>query len=401
MRKMSKNKKNKRPVQLPPEVREKVEAAASRVLAGLDTEEAGSLFTAAVQDVPGYEAEVIEAVSGAREPAVLAFLYRLRADCVDNRVLKSVKRAVYRLEQAGLTADDAVRPRAETMLRRPEERTARGWLGHYDGNGLREGIMALPARPSGFDTALFLAGHTAGLAVFKFIRLGPGELRRIVREHEADPDTRLTGVPVEAVRYFLAEAADRSHRLGQALPEDYAEYILSAGSVPLPKRPLIYDRIGRTEHLKTVDMNRAVNDLIDYPFMEAQLPVLEFEPYIERLVEISYGPLVLSPGQERERREAYASEVEAGIYTPEKRLDLKRSLEEIALMLWETGDGRGAESALAAALDLDREAGVLTPHVMTRVLVERMLAMFEPGSGGGPGDAGGEEEADAEPLIIL
>lgn len=83
--------------------------------------------------------------------------------------------------------------------------------------------------------------------------------------------------------------------------------------------------------------------------------------------------IVLSgePREVRERRIVDAA-IEA-LFTPERRRAVRRRLEEVAWVFWQTGRERAARQAVAAAFPI--EDGPSTRHPFVRALVEKSLEL--------------------------
>jgi len=284
---------------------------------------------------------------------VLNFLYRLKPDLKERAVSRAVRRAIYRLEQAGVKADEGVLDKGASLLQPRESRPAQGFLTAYELLNIRFGLLALPAQTIGINCASFVASHSQGLESFEFIDLTGAGFRRHLKNLISQEADTLIEVPPGQVRFVLAEAAARTIDLGRVLPQEYEKFIPLAGVVPLPDRPLIYELI-EAEHLKDkVNLRTTAARLLDHKFLNGFFLGEELKPYFKKLDEIEESVLVLSEHQKAERRQAVYEQAEREIFGPEKRAVLKRCLEVTALLLWQAEEKNLAEGALALALALD------------------------------------------------
>ncbi|MBW2324656.1 MAG: hypothetical protein JRF41_14310, partial [Deltaproteobacteria bacterium] len=338
---------------LPPDVVDKLEGAAAKLLAGIPGQDPLSLFQTVTADLAGYEAELIDLLGSQRTVVVLNFLYRLKILLKGKNASRSVRRAIYRLEQAGLSADDEVLDKGKPMLRPREARPAQGFLTHYEGLDIRYGMLVLPAQPSGLNTGSFVFSHSKGLESFDLMHQTEGGLRRFLKAIIDRQGDCLVEVPPEHVRFVLGETVARTTELNRTLPREYESFIKLAGTVAWPERPVIYDLINVDQVKDRIDLQAMAARLLNHEFLATWILTSELTPYLRKLDEVEGSVLVLAEHQKAERRQAVYEQAEEEIFVPEKKLVLKRCLEETALMLWQRDEKDLAEGAMALALDLE------------------------------------------------
>ena len=373
---MAKKKKSKAPMAVPDEVAARIDRICTVILERLPVDDPAELVSELAADVTGYEPVLIEALAKFRTMEVLQFLYRLLPVLKEKAALKAAKSAIYRLEQSGLKVDDQVRTRGAPLVKAPAERKSFGYLGEYDAAKSRLGILALPGYPSGYDAALFMVNQVAGLQDFHTAHVPPGELKRMLRDLGGESPIGLVEVPPPQARYVLNEAAVRTQDQGLVIPEEYSLFVGQAGSVALPDRSLIYDYVP-AEEIEPDDgaLQFLIPDLFNHPVMAGFMVLDELDPYFRKMEEIRDSTLVLSKVQQEERVSAVFSQAQLEIFDSKSKAVLKRQLEESALLLWLMDEAKLARAALAAALDLDRQAGALTPHPFVREMVLRSFGV--------------------------
>ncbi|RLC22572.1 MAG: hypothetical protein DRH56_08525, partial [Deltaproteobacteria bacterium] len=359
---MTKRKDKKSGGRVPPEAQEHVEKACARLVDRLPVDEPLSFFVAAAEESAGYETALVAALAKTRSVKVLNFLYQLIAVLEDKAVVKETKRAIYRLEQAGLAADAKIKPVRTSLLKPPPKREPSGFLSEYDSEGMRVGLLAIPVAPSGYVTGLFMVHQALGLTGLDDLQLNASELKKFIAKIEGKTHLRLVEMPVGHVRLVLAEAAARTLDIGRSLPEDYEGFIALAGTVPLAERPAVYDLPLDGQAADQAGLELSFEELLGHDFLKAFMLTDELRPYLSKIDAVNNSVLILSEAQKIERVEAIFDQAGEELYDSEKKAALKRQLEETALMLWMTGEPRLAGIALAAALDLDREAGPMNPH---------------------------------------
>ena len=352
---MGKSKSKKSGSGLGPEAREMVAKAAEELLGLLPVDEPGPVFESVLKTLPGLEGELVEALAGGKSETVLEFLVRLSALPLDKKLLKALRRAVYRLEQAGLKVPDEARPQGQSILRKPAERAPMAFLSGYDPDGARMGLLALPAVPSGYDTAMFVAHEQAGLTEFLGMQISAGEVRRLLRDLGREFVLPPVEMPPGVVRLVMNEAAALARRQGHPIPEDYEWFAGLAASVASTAGPGIYQVLDADEVRARVDLARHGPNLLAHPAMHSLFFYEEIVPYLEQLSEVESSVLVLSDGQKQERYQSIVDKAAREIISGDRKNLFKRQLEEVALYLWQSGETETAETALAAALDLEGE----------------------------------------------
>lgn len=374
-----------------PEAQERVRQACAKLVDRLPADEPLSLFSTAAEESAGYETALIAALAETRSVKVLNFLYQLIAVLEDKALVKEAKRAVYRLEQAGLTANEKTKPVRTSLLKPPPRREPSGFLSEYDSEGIRLGLLALPVAPSGYITGVFLVSQDLGLTGLDDLHISAGELKKLMAEIGGEAHLRLVEMPVGHVRFVLAEAAARALDTGRSLPGDYKRFIALAGTAPLAERPAVYDLPLDDQSLDQASLESSVEELLDHDFLRSFVLTDELKPYLSKIDAVGNSVLILSEAQKFERVQAIIGQAGDEIYDSGKKAALKRQLEETALMLWMTDEPGPAGVALAAALDLDREAGPLSPHPFIKSMISASFGLLfdtveknhEDGSGSG------------------
>jgi len=102
----------------------------------------------------------------------------------------------------------------------------------------------------------------------------------------------------------------------------------------------------------------------------------KLRPHYEEFRTASESPLALTEAQKAQRFDGIILKALEDLFPEGVRRALKRSLEELALILFK-GQGRDkAEVALAAALDVERPPSALGPNALLREIFLRALEIF-------------------------
>ncbi|MDY6852354.1 MAG: hypothetical protein SV487_09830, partial [Thermodesulfobacteriota bacterium] len=315
---MAKRKNKKTRGKVPPEAQERVQQACAKLVDRLPADESLSLFFTAAGELAGYEAVLIAALAETRSVKVLNFLYHLTTVLEDKALVKEAKRAVYRLEQAGLAADEKIKPVRTSLLKPPPRREPSGFLSEYDSEGMRLGLLAIPVAPSGYVTGVFLVSQALGLTDLDDLHLNASEVKKLMTELGGETHLRLVEMPVGHVRLVLAEAAARALDIGRSLPEDYTRFIALAGNLPLAERPAVYDLPLADQALEQAGLESSVEELLDHDFLRSFVLTDELRPYLSKIDAVNNSALILSEAQKIERIQVIYDQAGDEIYDSEK-----------------------------------------------------------------------------------
>ena len=218
------------------------------------------------------------------------------------------------------------------------------------------GLFSLPAIPSGYDTGLFVIHDKEGLTEFLGMTLTGGEVRRMLRDLGREFVSPPVAVPPGVVRFLLSQAADRSRELKRPVPEGYEAFSGLAASVAPIVGPPIYQFLDSREVKERVDLSERGSSLLNHESMLSLMFYDEVIPYLEQLKEAESSVLVLSEEQKQARIQSVLDQAAREILTGERKDFFKHQLEELSFYLWQSGNIDLAETAMAAALEVDREA---------------------------------------------
>ena len=389
-------KKKRKSFNPPPELKATLERALVDPARDLAAENDAGEPAALPAEFNGHEEELIETLVQIRSVPALNFLYRLTRSLNDKGLVKSAKRAIYRLEQAGLEAGPDVKDQSAPLIQTAAKKQAQGYSTSYDPTGARMCILVLPGSYSGYDVALFVADHQRGINDFKAFGATGGEVNRMLKDFgRADPQG-LVEIPAAAARLALGEAVERSRRLGVKLPQTYDEFNAKLHLVQRPERPLIHDLIGDENLTERIDADLVIAELLSHWLFKGFVLGYELRPYFERIQEVDDGLIILTDAQKQARRQEILVKFQEEFFGPDKMAALIRQIEETALMLWQTGDKRLAEAALVQVLDLKRDPSPTRPYAFILGMIENTLKLMQALSE----DKAGEPPSTGSGLIL-
>ena len=174
---------------------------------------------------------------------------------------------------------------------------------------------------------------------------------------------------------LVIEASEINKKRGETPPGEFAKWRALLGTPPpLPLKPIIYLHLKEEEWKDRSDLLDRTGSLFQTPsFQSWFLEEEEAKKYLSLLQEASESRLVLTPYQKEARvLEIYRQAVDE-LFKPERRALFRRRLEEMSYILWMTGKENDAQTCLVAALRMESESGILTPHPFLLELVKRSL----------------------------
>jgi hypothetical protein len=307
-------------------------------------------------------------------PRAADLLHRLSASTASKIVAKSIRTSIFRLRSKGLAVED-VGDRSPAIYHPPPPAASEGFLSPIDSLGNRMVWLAKPQILPGMAAFTGAISDTEGIVDFNGLETS----RKKFQEYVALFQEEYSGEVVEADPVYclglLVEAAEVSERKGKPLPPEFLKWRAAMGPAPaLPLRPLIYRHLEEEEVKSRSDLLEHSVSLFQLPFFRSWfLEKEESQKYLSLLAEASASPLVLAPYQKENRlMEIYRQAVHE-LFTEPRRLLYRRRLEEMAYILWKKGRENEARISLAAALGLEKESGILSPHPFVLELVKRSL----------------------------
>ena len=355
---------------LSPEMKNKIEQAANDLLQKLPADDPAGLFETAMEELGGFETEFIAHLAYEKRVEVINYLLELKEDLEDKAVLKTIRKAVYSLEQAGIEPDTSYKNRGRSLFKPPAERPALGYISLYDKPDIRYGLLCIPAQPRGINVCSFVISQSQGFDECDSFHLTESALKQFVKKLSGREERLLFEVPPEHIRFLLQEAVSRTVELGRTVPTEYEEFLRLGQDVPLLEEQIAYNLIETDQLAGKVNLKNMAARLLEHKFLASWILIDELEPYYQKFSEIENSLLVLNEAQKAEQRRAVYETAEKEIFNPEMTAVLKRRLEETALIFLVEGEAELAEGALALAVNLNEEASLLRRPVFIQALVE-------------------------------
>jgi hypothetical protein len=320
---------------------------------------------------PDWAIAAASALATLTHPEAAAMLAAAEAQAPDKTVRTAIRRALYRLRQAGVAAPAGPRPpRPGADAPSPAE----VWASAVDGTGSR-GLWIVFESPLG-ERTLFsaLVNDTAGILDFAAGPVAKKHLAARLRAVRGESTLPWISLPPTWGLELLAEGARRLEASGSPLPGGLTRWRAWLPPATAEAISPIYERLSRAEVSADPVALEHSAELLALPefagwFLDP--PGLQAEAL--ELLQAQESRLVVSDQVKAERRATIVERVIAAQLEPEARRRWQRRLEEQAWVLLETGRPAEARLAGAAALGLADPERPAHHIPFVRALVERSL----------------------------
>ena len=348
-----------------------------RVFSGLiknQGEEAYPFFQALLGQDEAVDLSLIESLGRWNSPEAGILLHRLAAKSSSKAVLKNVRKAIFRLKSQGVEVGE-VKDSSPAVFRPPQPPPVEGFLSPVDGSGTRLVWLVRPQLPQGVVAFHTLVNDVRGIMDFQALETTRKNFHDYAAMFRKQAPWEILEADPEYCLGLVTEAAEINKKRGETPPGEFAKWRPLMGSPPTPPlKPLIYLHLKEEEWKTRTDLLERSASLFQTPAFEAWfLEEEEAKKYLSLLKEASESRLVLTPYQKEARVLEIYRQASEEIFTPERRALFRRRLEEMSYILWRTGKEEDARMCLTAALRMESEAGILTPHPFLLELVKRSV----------------------------
>ena len=320
---------------------------------------------------PEWAAAAADALAGIPSQAAADALAALERRSPPKALRTALRRALYRLRQAGIAPAPPPAP-APVPLARPTPRQA--WVSAIDGTGTR-GCWLVLEGPFGERTLLSaVLSDTTG---FLDVTGGPIAKKRLderLRAIRAESPLPWVEVPPGWALHLFADAGRRHAEAGVPPPAALTPWQPLLMESPVADTPPIYERVPAASVADDPRLVEASEPLLALPELAGWFldpPAVQSEAL--DLLQAQESRLVVSDQVKEERRAAIVDRVIDTHFGPDARRLWQRRLEEQAFVLLETGRPAEARQALAVALALADPDGLARHIPFVRALVERSL----------------------------
>ena len=302
-------------------------------------------------DLDGNLISVLESLRAPQAAQALAAALRQAASKEER---KAIKRALHKLESAGVEIPE-LEPAAVVLApARREERRAHS--SHIDSLGDRLIWFSRVAPPAGLVVAQALINDRAGLGNFEIFKSSRKGYRQMLTDIKSDKMMTVAELDPDYALLLIDQAAARTRELGKEVSGDYARHreLLGPAAGAAPPQPPVYRRFGATE-IESLrhDPARAAAALEIPEISSWMIQLRELEAYYQRIAAAELSPIITSELSKAERIASLHREVTDDFFGNPSGAPYRRRLEEMAELFCAAGRLGDARAALAAALSLE------------------------------------------------
>lgn len=306
----------------------------------------------------------------------MARLLRSLLDAVsDRRVIKEIRRSLYRIEQRGIHIEPDAEERRETpVLHPPAEEKAKGLVSTIDSEGSQIVFLTIPRRPKGLYLVQGIVNDTRGLIDFDRVETTKRGFREFYQSLNERGEFTIVEVDPGHCRFLIEQAAHLIEQRGESPPAAYVSSKRDLQRLELMEGGPALRFLDPEEIERDATLLRKSADLFQFePFSSWFLSQEEVQEHAELIEEAEESRLVLNPAQKEARlQQAYRRALSA-LFPEERRQLYRRRLEEMAYVLLKEGNTDRARIALAASLDLRSDFAPLDPNPFLLGLVTRSI----------------------------
>ncbi len=310
-------------------------------------------------------------------PQAAGLLHSMAAATPSKAVAKSIRKSIFRLRSMGLSVEEVAAP-SQAVFQAPRLGPPEGFLSPIDSSGGRLILLFLPQVPQGMIAASTLIDDMEGIVDFNAVETSRKHAHEYLETIQEGARFKLLEADPKYCFGLILEAHEIGQKKGKPSPPEFLKLRPMMGTPPpLPLKPLIYQFLKEEEAKSRTDLLDRSGSLFQVPpFASWVLRDEETEKYLQLVKEASASRLILSPYQKETRMEDIYRQAVQELFDESRRLLYRRRLEEMAYCLLKEGKEWEAQISLAAALGLEKESGLLTPHPFLFELVKRSLEAF-------------------------
>jgi hypothetical protein len=297
----------------------------------------------------------------------------------DNKVHKSIKRALFKLEKRGVSVElfHGEDNRSSAILKPPERDEPIAYLGPVDGIGSRALVIVLDRSMKGLDIGMGVVSDEHGIQEFLF-----GNLSRKRTKETIDQLAETAGPLVEASLSHAVTIVENSYQrhleLHPEAPADYLElrpWLLE--NVTLLNRPVIFEYMPEISFSDGILTDSQIHKLFQHRLMESWL--IDFEslkPFMEDIEKLEKSPIFLSGTQKADQAREIKKKGMEELFPTVKRALLKHRLEETAYIFFKLDEAEYSKLCLYAGKAMDQEDTTLRANPIIEHLFDRSLNFY-------------------------
>jgi len=321
---------------------------------------------------------VVEQLAGILDAKIGRLLQRMLEIYEEKRIRKAIKRSLYRLRSRGITIEEILPEKKESILRPLTVQPPKGFGNGYDISWNRFLILTFAHPGKGSIVLHGLVNDPEGLINFYGGEISKKELKNFFEEVQKASPTPVVEMEASYVAFLFTRAYQTTLMKGRTPPSDYVWF---KGEVEKIKkeyeRSLIYSYLEPEAIEGDERFLRRGGDLLRTDlFASWVIGDEEIRPYADEVWEAEESRLILNPNQKEARFQEVYQRALSNLFPEEKRLLYQYRMEEMAYLLFKLGREEEAKISLAVALDLKKPINFFQPNPFLYQLVIKSIYAF-------------------------
>ncbi len=376
------------------------EALAASLLKGFKNAEPAELLT----QIPNSRVAqaIIERMSRGDGPPI-PLLLAIKDNFRDKQVQKTIKRALFRLKQRGISVGEFLEPEETPshILKPPKEEEASAHIGPIlNAHGYRSIIITHYRASKGRYSGIGFVSDEDGIHEFLYGTFSKKRTQEM-KSHLSEKTGPLIETSLSHAATILEDAYQRHVKIHTDAPSDYLDlrpWLLE--TTTLLDHPVVYEFISEDAAKKTVTDSQ-LKQLFQHKLMEPW--IIDFErlrPFIEDILKADDSPIVLTEGQKLDQISRIKGKCINELFSSSKQLLFKRRLEEMAYVFFKLHEEAQTQLCLEAALSLDLEDRLLRKNPVIEFFLERSLDFYMKQISAGTPDIKTPKDVSSPSIII-
>ena len=336
------------------------------------------------------------------DASIIPLLLALRDGFEDKIVGKAIKRALFKLSRKGISTETFYQEDEvpSTILKPPRKDPPLCYVGPVDGTGFRSVMVILHHGGKGLDIGFGVVSDNEGILEFLYQKISRKDTKEL-KDRFSEESGPFVETSLAHVAAILEDAYQKHEALKSNAPAGYLELRpwLVENTSQL-ERPVIYDLLSVTETSENVLSDSQIRELFNHELMASwMIEYKALRPFMEDMLNVQNSPIVLNDAQKSARVKEIKEKCTDEIFSPERRKQLRRRLEEMGYIFFKLGQEEIARVALAAAHSVVQEASILKANPVVEALLEWSLTFYMKGLEEQGVDLG-RKKSESSPIIL-
>ena len=311
-------------------------------------------------------------------PGALDLIFAIGDTFKQKDVQKSLKRAVFRLKQQGISMPDRAEKKESTLLfEGPKTDESTAYLGPVDGTGTRGVLVMLPIIPKGTDIGVGLISSAEGIIQFIVDRTSKKRSREVT-EFFFEQIGKPIEVSLDYAATLIEKAKVKSESEKIESSNDYLKLrprILEKAS--LLDLPAIYEFIRPEDISGEILTDSRILKLLGHKFMSSWIIHPEkLAPIVEDISKVDESLIIVSGQQKAERVNQIKEKAISELYPDSRRAQLKEDLEEMSYYFFRLGEEEYARICLLAAGAVVEKDSSIRVNPFLKLFLEHSLDYY-------------------------